>query len=118
MDERSRPQVEVVAQAEAEWRGRSAASAANYERSGVPTIFRPWAERLLAAAGFESVQVDSIADEHRTTAERLMQRVVTPEMDEPTRAAVRRDVVAALAPWRERELWMWRKASPQRERLS
>jgi SAM-dependent methyltransferase len=52
---------------------------------------------LLDGAGFGTVAVDTCADEHRTLLAGTLNRVMTPRMDEATRAAVRRAVLTALA---------------------
>lgn len=55
--------------------------------------------RLLTAAGFRSVAVDSLTDEHRVTLAVMPNRVVTPQMDEDARTAARRHVLAVLEPY-------------------
>lgn len=66
---------------------------------GDPDVLR----RLLTAAGFQDVMLSTRTDEHCTTLAGTLSRVITPRLDEATRAAVRRDVLTALAPYLEGE---------------
>jgi hypothetical protein len=55
--------------------------------------------RLLAAAAFRSVVVDSLAGEHRIALAGMLNRVVTPHMDDATRTAAQHDWLAVLQPY-------------------
>jgi ubiquinone/menaquinone biosynthesis C-methylase UbiE len=72
-----------------------AAQSALVYSMGDPDVLR----RLLTEAGFRSVEVESLTDEHRMPLDVMLNRVVRPGMDDATRAAARRHWLAELKPY-------------------